>query len=232
MMRTIGMIGGVSWESSLDYYRIINQEANKRLGGYHSAKCLMYSVDFAEIESLQRAGKWEEVTGIIVEAAVTLERGGADFFIICTNTLHKVAEDIQKRVGIPLIHIVDATALEIKRVSMTKVGLLGTRFTMEENFYKDALNDKYGIEVTVPDKDDRDIIHNIIFNELCFGKVTQPSRAQFIRIINQMAINGAEGVILGCTEIPLLVRQEDVGVMIFNTTGLHAISAVDFALNG
>jgi aspartate racemase len=230
-MRTIGLIGGVSWESTLEYYRIINQEINKRLGGYHSAKCLIYSVDFAEIEELQRLGKWEVIRDIITDAALNLKKGGADFVLICTNTLHKIADDIEKSAGIPLIHIVDAAGREIAKRDIRKVGLLGTRFTMEEGFYKDFLLDKFGINVIIPGESDREIVHNIIFEELCFGVVKESSREHYVRIINQMADEGAEGVILGCTEIPLLVNQADVRVPLFNTTELHAIYGVDFSLS-
>lgn len=230
-MRTIGLIGGVSWESTLEYYRIINQEINKRLGGYHSAKCLIYSVDFAEIEELQRLGKWEVIRDIITDAALNLKKGGADFVLICTNTLHKIADDIEKSAGIPLIHIVDAAGREIVKRDIRKVGLLGTRFTMEEGFYKDFLLDKFGIHVIIPGESDREIVHNIIFEELCFGVVKESSREHYVRIINQMADEGSEGIILGCTEIPLLVNQADVRVPLFNTTELHAIYGVDFSLS-
>lgn len=230
-MKTIGLIGGVSWESTLEYYRIINQEINKRLGGYHSAKCLIYSVDFAEIEELQRLGKWEVIRDIITDAALNLKKGGADFIIICTNTLHKIADDIEKSAGIPLIHIVDAAGREIVKRDIRKVGLLGTRFTMEKGFYKDFLLDKFGIHVIIPEQSDREIVHNIIFEELCFGVVKESSREQYVRIINQMADEGSEGIILGCTEIPLLVNQADVRVPLFNTTELHAIYGVDFSLS-
>lgn len=230
-MRTIGLIGGVSWESTLEYYRIINQEINKRLGGYHSAKCLIYSVDFAEIEELQRLGKWEVIRDIVTDAALNLKKGGADFVLICTNTLHKIADDIEKSAGIPLIHIVDAAGREIVKRDIRKVGLLGTRFTMEEGFYKDFLLDKFGIHVIIPGESDREIVHNIIFEELCFGVVKESSREHYVRIINQMADEGSEGIILGCTEIPLLVNQADVRVPLFNTTELHAIYGVDFSLS-
>lgn len=230
-MKTIGLIGGVSWESTLEYYRIINQEINKRLGGYHSAKCLIYSVDFAEIEELQRLGKWEVIRDIITDAALNLKKGGADFVLICTNTLHKIADDIEKSAGIPLIHIVDAAGREIVKRDIRKVGLLGTRFTMEEGFYKDFLLDKFGIHVIIPGESDREIVHNIIFEELCFGVVKESSREHYVRIINQMADEGSEGIILGCTEIPLLVNQADVRVPLFNTTELHAIYGVDFSLS-
>lgn len=230
-MKTIGLIGGVSWESTLEYYRIINQEINKRLGGYHSAKCLIYSVDFAEIEELQRMGKWEIIRDIITNSALDLKKGGADFILICTNTLHKIADNIEKSAGIPLIHIVDATGREIVKRNIRKVGLLGTRFTMEESFYKEALFNKFGINVIIPEQSDRETIHNIIFEELCFGVVKESSREQYLRIINKMADTGAEGVILGCTEIPLLINQNDVKVPIFNTTELHAIYGVDKSLS-
>jgi aspartate racemase len=229
-MKTIGLIGGMSWESSLEYYRIINQEIRKRLGGLHSAKSLMFSVDFDEVEKLQHLGKWDEATEIMLDAAKRLERGGADFIIICTNTMHKMADEVQSGIDIPLLHIADATAKKIKERGYRKIGLLGTKFTMEQDFYKGRLVKKHGLDVLVPEEKDRLIIHEIIYNELCLGKIDQKSKDQFISIINRLVENGAEGIILGCTEIPLLVKQKDVSVPLFDTTSIHAEGAVEYSL--
>lgn len=229
-MKTIGLIGGMSWESSLEYYRIINEQIKEKLGGLHSAKSLMYSVDFDEIERLQHQGNWEEATKLMIDAAKRLERGGADFVIICTNTMHKMADDVQNSINIPLLHIADATAEKIKKRGLNKIGLLGTKFTMEEDFYKGRLIEKYGLEVIVPDDKDRQIVHDVIYDELCLGAINQSSKDQFIRIINRLFDNGAEAVILGCTEIPLLVEQRDVKVPLFDTTRIHAESAVEYSL--
>jgi aspartate racemase len=229
-MKTIGLIGGMSWESSLEYYRIINEQVQEKLGGLHSAKSIMYSVDFDEIEKLQHQGNWQEATKLMIDAAQRLEKGGADFVVICTNTMHKMADDVQNNIKIPLLHIVDSTAGRIKAKGLKKSGLLGTKFTMEEDFYKNRFINKYGIEILIPDNKDRQIVHNVIYNELCLGKINQTSKGQFIRIINEFVENGAEAVILGCTEIPLLVKQEDVKVVLFDTTRIHAESAVEFSL--
>lgn len=229
-MKTIGLIGGMSWESSLEYYRIINEQVKEKLGGLHSAKSLMYSVDFDEIEKLQHQGNWAEATKLMVDAAKRLENGGADFVVICTNTMHKMADDVQNNIKIPLLHIADATAEKIKNKGLKKIGLLGTKFTMEEDFYKGRLIDKYELNVLIPDEKDRQIVHDVIYHELCLGSVNQSSKDQFIRIINKLVDNEAEAVILGCTEIPLLVQQKDVKVLLFDTTRIHAESAVEYSL--
>lgn len=229
-MKTIGLLGGMTWESTLEYYRIINERVNQRLGGVHSAKCLMLSVDFAEIEELQTSGRWEEATRAMVEAAQTLEGGGADFIVICTNTMHKMADAVSASVRIPLLHIADAAAQSIHQQGLTKIGLLGTRFTMEEDFYKRRLTEKFGLEVIVPEKDDRTIINRVIYEELGIGRFLPESKAEYLRIINEMANRGAQGIILGCTEIGLLVKQADCTVPLFDTTIIHAEAAVDYAL--
>ena len=230
-MKTIGLIGGMSWESSLEYYRIINETAKLKLGGLHSAQCLMYSVDFEEIEVLQHQNKWEELTNIMVGSAEKLKNGGVDFIIICTNTMHKMASDIESRVGIKVLHIAEVTGEKIIQEGMRKVGLLGTKFTMEQDFYKKVLRDKFSIDVIIPDENEREIVHEIIYNELCKGIISEDSKEKYIKIINNLALKGAEGVVLGCTEIPLLIKQEDVNILVFDTTTIHAISAVEFALD-
>jgi len=229
-VKTIGLIGGMSWESSIEYYRIINETAKAKLGGLHSAKSMMYSVDFAEIEILQHQGKWAEAAQTLIDAARNLENGGADFIVLCTNTMHKVAEDIQANVKIPLLHIADATAQLVKDSGIQKIGLLGTRFTMEEEFYKGRLSQKYGLSVIVPNAQEREIVHRVIYDELVVGKIQQHSKEQYIGIIEQMVSLGAEGVILGCTEIGLLVHQKDSRVPLFDTTRIHAEAAVEYAL--
>lgn len=229
-MKTIGLIGGMSWESSVEYYRIINEHIKEKLGGLHSAKSLMYSVDFDEIEKLQHEGNWEEATNLMIDAAKRLENGGADFVVICTNTMHKMADDVQDNIKIPLLHIADATAEKIKAKELKKIGLLGTRFTMEEDFYKGRLINKYGLEVLIPNEADRQIIHDVIYQELCLGVINPSSRDQFVRIIDTLLNNGAEAVILGCTEISLLVQQKDVKILLFDTTRIHAESAVEESL--
>jgi amino-acid racemase len=229
-MKTIGLIGGMSWESSLEYYRIINEEVKRKLGGLHSAKILMYSVDFEEIEKAQHQGKWDEATKLMIEAAQRLEKGGVDFVVICSNTMHKMSGEVQKNIRIPLLHIGDATAEKIKEASFKKVGLLGTRFTMEEDFYKGRLMGRYGLEVVIPDEKGRQIVHDIIYKELCLGVIKTSSKGQFCEIIQNLVKDGAEGIILGCTEIPLLIKQEDVKVPLFDTTRIHAESVVEYAL--
>jgi aspartate racemase len=229
-MKTIGLIGGMSWESSLEYYRIINEQIKEKLGGLHSAKSLMYSVDFEEIEKLQHQGNWKEATKLMIDAAKRLEKGGADFVVICTNTMHKMADDVQNNIKIPLLHIADATAEKIKSKGLKKIGLLGTKFTMEEDFYKGRLIKKYGLDVLIPDAKERQIVHDVIYHELCLGKINQSSKDQFIKIIKNLVDNGAEAVILGCTEIPLLVQQKDVKVLLFDTTRIHAEGAVEYSL--
>jgi aspartate racemase len=230
-MKTIGLIGGMSWESSLEYYRIINEATKLKLGGFHSAKCLMYSVDFEEIETLQHQGKWDELTDVMVNSAEKLKNGGADFIVICTNTMHKMASDIEDRVGLKVLHIAEATGKEIRQKGLKKIGLLGTKFTMEQDFYKKVLKEKFNIDVVIPDEDEREIIHDVIYNELCKGIINEVSKEKYKKIIKTLASRGAEGVVLGCTEIPLLLNQDDVDLPVFDTTRIHAVSAVDFALN-
>ena len=202
-MKTIGLIGGMSWESSLEYYRILNEKVKTELGGLHSAKTILFSVDFELIKILQHEGNWAKLTEIMIDAAKTLEKAGANLIVICTNTMHKMANDVQDNINVPLLHIADATAQSIKDKKLKKVGLLGTKFTMEQEFYKNRLVEKHQIEVVVPSINDRDIIHQIIYNELCLGNIKESSKKEYIRIISNLIAQGAEGVILGCTEIPL-----------------------------
>jgi aspartate racemase len=229
-MKIIGMIGGMSWESSIEYYRIINQTVRTELGGLHSAKSMMVSVEFAEIEALQHQGRWDEASKILIDAARSLENGGADFGIICTNTMHKLYDRIQQSIQIPLLHIADATAESIKAEGIQKIALLGTRFTMEENFYKGRLVDNYGLEVIIPSSADMEIVHRIIYDELCAGLIKSDSKQSYADIIGRLVQEGAEGIILGCTEIGLLVKQEDSPVLLFDTTEIHAKAAVKYAL--
>jgi aspartate racemase len=229
-MKTIGLIGGMSWESSAQYYRIINERVRASLGGLHSARILMLSVDFATIETLQKAGRWDDAASELVAAARALELAGADCIVLCTNTMHKVADTIAGAVRIPFLHITDATAAAIEAVGIRRVGLLGTRFTMEEDFYAKRLAGQAKVDVLVPDADDRAIVNRIIFEELCLGRVLDNSRAEYLRIIAELIARGADGIVLGCTEIMMLVGSSQVGVPLFDTTTLHANSAVDFAL--
>jgi aspartate racemase len=229
-VKTIGLIGGMSWESSIEYYRIINETVKMKLGGLHSAKSMMYSVDFAEIEKLQYQGRWQEAAQVLIDAAQRLENGGADFIVLCTNTMHKVADDIQAHTHIPLLHIADATAQRIKDSGIHKVGLLGTRFTMEEDFYKSRLTQKYGLEVVIPNAQERELVHRVIYDELVIGKIQPTSRARYIEILDRLIQEGAEGIILGCTEIGLLVHDGDCKAPLFDTTRIHAIAAVEYAL--
>lgn len=230
-MKTIGLIGGMSWESSIEYYRLINEQVRDRLGGNHSAKSVMVSVDFAEIEELQHQGRWAEAADLLAAAARNLELAGADFVVLCTNTMHKVAEEIQNAIHIPFLHIADATAQPILSSGLRNVGLLGTRFTMEESFYKERLKEKFGLNVRIPGEGDREFVHHVIYNELVKGVIKETSRAEFLKIISKLVENGAQGVILGCTEIGLLVKAEDCSVPVFDTTQLHAKAAVDYSLN-
>jgi aspartate racemase len=229
-MRTIGLIGGMSWESTETYYRILNEEVRTKLGGLHSVKCLLYSFDFAEIEALQKQARWKESGWLMIGIAQGLERAGAECIVICTNTMHKLAEDVQKQINIPILHIADATAKKVKEHGLNKVGLLGTRFTMEEDFYQGRLARTYGLEVVIPKLEERDIIHNVIYDELCLGEIRPDSKAKFMAIMQSLVKNGAEGIILGCTEIGLLVKQEDSQVPLFDTTRIHAEAAVEWAL--
>jgi aspartate racemase len=229
-MKTIGLIGGMSWESSVEYYRILNETIRKRLGGLHSAKCVMYSVDFAEVEELQREGRWEEGAAMMISAAQRLERAGADCVVLATNTMHKAAEAIQVSIGIPLLHIADATAEQICAQGLHTIGLLGTRFTMEEDFYTGRLSNQYGLKVLVPSTSERDLVHRVIYDELCLGVIEQASRDAYRQVITGLVEHGAQGIILGCTEIGLLVKQADSPVPLFDTTLIHAEASVDWAL--
>ncbi|WP_448207570.1 aspartate/glutamate racemase family protein [Azospirillum sp. sgz302134] len=230
--KVIGLIGGMSWESSAEYYRIINERVRDRLGGLRSARCLMWSFDFAEVEALQHAGRWDDATALMIDAAQRLERGGADFVVICTNTMHRMAAEVQAAIGLPLLHIADPTAERIQAAGLRRVGLLGTAFTMEQDFYKGRLADKHGLEVLVPDDEDRATVHRIIYDELVQGRVEAESRQAYRRIIARLVERGAQAVILGCTEIMLLVRPEDSAVPLYDTTTIHAEAAVDLAVGG
>ncbi len=229
-MKTIGLLGGMSWESSLEYYRIINEETKRRLGGLHSAECLLWSFDFAEIEALQMAGDWDGAAGRMVAAAQSLERGGARGIVICTNTMHKLAPQVQAAISIPILHIADTTAQKICDDGLQTIGLLGTRFTMEQDFYKGRLIDNFGLKVITPNDADRQIIHDVIYDELCLGNVRDTSRSDYLRIMDDLTARGAQGVILGCTEITLLVKPEHTSIRLYDTTLLHALAAVDWAL--
>jgi aspartate racemase len=226
----IGLIGGMSWESSLEYYRIINRTMRERLGGVHSARSLMWSVDFGEIERLQHDGDWDRLAEQMRDAGLRLERGGADFLVLCTNTMHRLADAITGAVSIPLLHIADPTAARIREAGFTRVGLLGTAFTMEQDFYKGRLRDRFGLEVIVPGPEDRRIVHEIIYTELVAGRVVPASRAAYAAIIARLVAQGAQAIILGCTEIMLLVTAQDSAVPLFDTTTIHAVAAVERAL--
>lgn len=230
-MKTIGMIGGMSWESSIEYYRIINETVKEKLGGLHSAKSLMYSVDFSGIEELQHANRWDEATEMMIDAARHVESGGADFLVICTNTMHRMAAEVESALSIPLLHIADATAEAIRARGLNRVALLGTKFTMEGDFYRGRLSDMHGLDVLIPEDADREAIHRVIYNELVLGIIRDESRQAYRRIIGKLTAEGAEGVILGCTEIGLLIRPEDSPVPLFDTTVVHARAAVDLALS-
>ena len=229
-MKTIGLIGGLSWESSAEYYRMINEAMKQRLGGLHSAQTLMFSFDFAEIERLQHAGDWDAATERMIDAAQRLERGGADLLIICSNTMHRMAREVQAAVSIPLMHIADPTAERIKAAGIKRIGLLGTRYTMEQDFYRGRLTGVHGLDVIVPDAADRQIVNRIIYEELVLGIINPDSKAEYLRVVNQLVAQGAEGVILGCTEIGLLIKQADCPVPAFDTTEIHALAAVAAAL--
>ncbi len=229
-MKTIGLLGGMSWESTQGYYRAINEGVKEALGGLHSAKVVLNSVDFAEIEACQQSGDWQKAGEILAQAAQGVEAAGADCLLICTNTMHKVAEDIDDAISIPLIHIADATGEALKQAGVKRVGLLGTAFTMEQDFYKGRLSRQYDLEVLVPKAEDRALIHRVIFRELCVGITTNASKAEYLRIIEALKEQGAEAVILGCTEIGMLVTQADTDTPLFDTTEIHADAAVTFAL--
>jgi aspartate racemase len=229
-VRTIGLIGGMSWQSTILYYRIINEAVQARLGGLHSARLLLYSVDFQPLEELQRCGDWSAAGELMAQAGLALEAAGAEFLVLCTNTMHRVAPAIEAAVDLPLLHIADPTAEEIHRAGFSTVGLLGTRFTMEQAFYRERLQRRQGVEVVLPDAADREIIHRVIYEELCAGQLRDSSRAEYRRIIGRLVANGAQAVILGCTEISLLVAADDASVPLFDTTQIHAQAAADFAL--
>jgi aspartate racemase len=220
----------MSWESTVPYYRQVNETIKEHLGGLHSAKVVLYSVDFHEVERLQSAGDWDAAGVLLADAARSLQAAGADFLVLCTNTMHKVAHAIEGAVNIPLFHIADPTAEEIKRVGYTRIGLLGTRFTMEQAFYKDRLRERHGLDVIVPAQEDRDIVHRIIYEELCLGRIVDGSRDEYRRIIAALVEQGAQAIILGCTEISLLVAQQDAAVPLFDTTAIHARKAAEWAL--
>lgn len=228
-MKTIGLIGGMSWESTVTYYQILNQAVKERLGGLHSAQVLLYSVDFQEIEECQTKGEWEKSGEILTRAAQSLERAGADLILICTNTMHKVAPQIQAGIGIPILHIAEATAAALKESQVNRVALLGTKYTMEQDFYKERIR-AAGIEVLIPGPADVEIVNRVIFDELCLGVVSDDSRREFVRVINRLAEEGAQGVILGCTEIGLLIQQKDVALPVFDTTKIHALQGAWAAL--
>ncbi|MFT4816314.1 MAG: aspartate racemase [Pseudohongiellaceae bacterium] len=229
--KTIGLLGGMSWESTATYYRELNEGIKAKLGGLHSAKICLVSVDFAEIERLQHIEDWDGTAVILSEAAAAIEKGGADFLLICTNTMHKVAPQIEASISIPILHIADATAQRLREAGLKKVGLLGTRFTMEQDFYKGRLTEKYGIDVIVPEESEREDVHSVIYNELCLGTIDENSRERYLKIIAQLTANGAEAVILGCTEIALLVQQNHTATPLYDTTAIHAEQAVLEALS-
>lgn len=228
--KTIGLLGGMSWESTATYYRELNKGIKAKLGGLHSAKICLVSVDFAEIEKLQHIEDWDGTAAILSQAASAIEKGGADFLLICTNTMHKVAPQIEENISIPILHIADATAERLLEDGIKKVGLLGTRFTMEQDFYKARLVKKYGIDVIIPEESEREDIHAIIYNELCLGTIKEVSRKRYLKIIEKLAASGAEAVILGCTEIALLVQQDHTATPLYDTTTIHAEQAVRQAL--
>lgn len=229
-MKTLGLLGGMSWESTVPYYRWINRRVNQRLGKLHSAEIVLYSVDFEPIEVLQHAGQWGEAARVLTRAAQSIEGAGAELLVICTNTMHKVYDEIAAGVGIEVLHIADATAEAIAAAGHGTVGLLGTRFTMEEDFYRGRLSERHGLEVLVPEAADREIVHRVIYDELCHGQVKDDSRREYARILGELAARGAEGVILGCTEISMLVGADDAPVPVFDTTEIHACRAADRAL--
>ena len=228
-MKTIGLIGGMSWESTTEYYRLINESVKAKLGGLHSAKCILFSVDFAEVEELQRRDQWAEAAQLLVDAAQKLERAGADLVLICTNTMHKLADAVQAGIGIRLLHIADAAAEKVRLAGLQRVGLLGTRFTMEQDFCRSRLAGQFGLEVIIPAPKDRDAVHRIIYQELCVGTTRPKSRAHLASIMSRLVERGAEGIILGCTELGLLIGTEDCRVPLFDTTRIHALAAVEYA---
>lgn len=230
-MKTIGLLGGMSWESTLTYYQAINRAVSERLGKLHSAKIILNSVDFHEIEQLQASGDWHRAGEILASAAKSIDAAGADCILICTNTMHKVAQQVTNATPLPLLHIAEATGKQLKKDGVNKVALLGTNFTMEQDFYKQKLIDDFDLSVIIPDRDQRSVIHSVIYEELCLGKVVSASKSAYLEIIDSLVANGAEAVILGCTEIGLLVSGQDCDVPIYDTTMIHALAAVDFALS-
>ncbi|MCE7587934.1 aspartate/glutamate racemase family protein [Vibrio fluvialis] len=228
-MKTIGMIGGMSWESTLSYYKAINEGVKAALGGLNSAQICLYSVNFEPIEKLQHEGKWDETAQLLAQAAKSVEAGGADFLLICTNTMHKVAPEIEAQISIPILHIADATAKQLQQDGIERVGLLGTRFTMEQEFYKGRLQQQFGIDVLIPDAEQRQQVHRVIYEELCLGTIRPESRAQYVEIVEDLHRRGAQAVILGCTEIALLIQQHDTDVPLYDTTKIHAEQAVQLA---
>jgi aspartate racemase len=229
-MKTIGLLGGMSWESTVEYYRAINEGVKNVLGGLHSAKIILYSVDFEPLERRQHQDDWAGAAKILCDAAVRVQDAGADFLVVCTNTMHKVAPDIESAIDIPLLHIADATARVLIADGVAKVGLLGTAFTMEKEFYKGRLQGKHGLEVVIPGTADRKLVHDVIYRELCLGRVLETSKKEYLRIIRQLTDDGAEAVILGCTEIGMLVGQQDTDVKLYDTTAIHAQKAVEYAV--
>ena len=229
-MKTIGLLGGMTWHSTIEYYRLINAGVQTRLGGNHSAKCILFSAEFDEVERLQEAGDWQALDHFMADAACRVERAGADFLVICANTMHRTTRAIESAVGIPLLHIADAAAQEIRRQGLHTVGLLGTRFTMEQDFYRERLETRHGLKVLIPDGDGRKIVHEVIYQELGRGIISETSREKYKSVMHDLHNRGAEGIILGCTEIPLLIRPDDFPLPLFDTTALHAAAAVKLAL--
>jgi aspartate racemase len=229
-MKVIGLVGGMSWNSTLEYYRIINESFTRRLGGLHSARLVLYSLDFDEIQIAQHGGRWDDITRVLVDAGNAVKRAGADFLVICTNTMHKVTDAVEEKVGLPVLHIVDVTGDAIREQGLHRIGLLGTRFVMTESFYQERLRDRFAIEVFVPGEGDIDTIHQIIYNELCEGKIKASSRRVCADIMSRLVDEGAEGIVLGCTELPLLIQPSDIHAPIFDTTRLHSEAAVNLAL--
>lgn len=229
-MKTIGLIGGMSWESTLEYYRIVNEETKRRLGGDHSAELVIYSFDFYDIVRLQEQGEWKKLENMMVEAGEGLKETGADFLLICANTMNKMADNVEEKVGLPVIHIGDATAEVIKRKGMDTLGLVGTRYVMEGDFYRKRMKEKHGIDVLIPAEEKRGKVHDIIYNELCKGEVKNESKNTLLKILHDLVNSGAEGIILGCTELPLYITEEDIDIPLFDTTSIHAEAAVDRAL--
>ncbi|MFT5599586.1 MAG: aspartate racemase [Gammaproteobacteria bacterium] len=229
-MKTIGLLGGMSWESTVDYYRMINQGVKETLGGLHSAKIVLYSVDFASVEKMQNAGDWAGAANLLVDAAKNIQSAGADFLLICTNTMHKVAPQIEAAIDIPVLHIADATAQALELAGIKTVGLLGTAFTMEQDFYKGRLIEQFGLSVLTPNENDREIVHSVIYEELCLGRQLPSSKSEYLRIVDELAGQGAQAVILGCTEIGMLIKQGDTNIKLLDTTEIHAQKAVEYAL--